>query len=355
MRTGFLYEGVNTMSETNAAAKQNKKVIFSGIQPSGNLTIGNYIGAMRNFVALQDEYDCYYCVVDLHAITVRQDPAELRRRSLELAALYIAVGLEPEKVTLFLQSHVSAHAELAWILNCFTYMGELSRMTQFKDKSKKNEENINVGLFDYPALMAADILLYQADLVPIGEDQRQHLEITRDLAIRFNNAYSPTFTVPEAYYGKLGARIKSLQDPTAKMSKSDADENAFIAILDRPDTIRRKMKRAVTDSEASVRFDVEAKPGVSNLLTIYAALTGTDIPAVEKHFEGKGYGVFKDEVAEAVIEAMKPIQDRFDRLITDKAYLDGILSASADKAERAARRTLSKVQKKIGFAPKGGR
>jgi tryptophanyl-tRNA synthetase len=351
----YYFDEVKTMSENNTNQPQAKKVIFSGIQPSGNLTIGNYLGAMKNFVALQDEYNCYYCVVDLHAITVRQDPAELRRRSLELAALYIAVGLDPEKITLFIQSHVAAHSELAWILNCFTYMGELSRMTQFKDKSKKNEENINVGLFDYPALMAADILLYQADLVPIGEDQRQHLEITRDLAIRFNNAYSPTFKVPEAYYGKLGARIKSLQDPTAKMSKSDSDENAFIAILDKPDAVLRKMKRAVTDSESEVRFDVENKPGVSNLMTIYAAMTGLDLPAVEKHFDGKGYGVFKEEVAEAVIAGMQPIRERYDRLIADRAYLEAVLSASADRAEHAARRTLAKVQKKVGFVPRGGR
>ena len=342
------------MSELNTA-QQRKKVIFSGIQPSGNLTIGNYIGAMKNFVQLQDEYDCYYCVVDLHAITVRQDPADLRRRSLELAALYIAVGLDPEKVTLFIQSHVPAHSELAWILNCFTYMGELSRMTQFKDKSRKHEENINVGLFDYPALMAADILLYQADLVPIGDDQRQHLEITRDLAIRFNNAYSPTFTVPEAYYGKVGARIKSLQDPTAKMSKSDEDENAFITILDKPDAVVRKMKRAVTDSESEVRYDPEAKPGVSNLLTIYAAMTGMDIPGAEKRFAGQGYGVFKEEVANAVVEGMRPVRERFDKLIADKAYLEKVLNDAADRAERTARRTLSKVQRKVGFYPRGGK
>jgi tryptophanyl-tRNA synthetase len=337
----------------NETQKAAKKIIFSGIQPSGSLTIGNYIGAMKNFVALQDEYDCYYCIVDLHALTVRQDPADLRRRSLELAALYIAVGLDPKKVTLFIQSHVPAHSELAWILNCFTYMGELSRMTQFKDKSRKNEENINVGLFDYPALMAADILLYQADLVPIGEDQRQHLEVTRDLAIRFNNLYSPTFTVPEAYYGKLGARVKSLQDPSAKMSKSDDDENAYIAILDEPDAVRRKLKRAVTDSDSSVRYNPEKKPGVSNLMTIYASMTGMEMPDVEKHFEGKGYGAFKDGVAEAVIEGMRPVRERFAELSADKAYLEGVLKSSADRAARAAARTLSKVQKKVGLVPKG--
>jgi tryptophanyl-tRNA synthetase len=332
-----------------------KKVIFSGIQPSGNLTIGNYIGAMKNFVLLQEEYDCYYCVVDMHSITVRQNPAELRRRSMELAALYIAVGLDPEKVTLFIQSHVSAHAELGWMLNCFTYMGELSRMTQYKDKSRKNEENLNAGLFTYPVLMAADILLYQSDLVPIGEDQRQHLELCRDLAIRFNNAYSPTFKVPEAYYGKVGARIKSLQDPLAKMSKSDDDENAYIAILDAPEVIRRKMKRAVTDSESEVRFDPEDKPGVSNLLTIFAAMTGMEIPQAERHFSGQGYGAFKDAVAESVIEGLRPVQEQHRRLVADKAYLEGILNASADRAERAARRTLQKVQKKMGFVIRGGK
>ncbi len=340
------------MSETTT---QPKKVIFSGIQPSGNLTVGNYIGAMNNFVLLQDEYQCYYCVVDEHAITVRQDPADLRRRSMELAALYIAVGLDPEKVTLFIQSHVPAHAELAWILNCYTYMGEMSRMTQFKDKSQKHEENINVGLFTYPVLMAADILIYQTDLVPIGDDQRQHLEITRDIAIRFNNAYTPTFKVPEAYYGKLGARIMSLQDPTAKMSKSDPDENAFITILQKPEDIRRKMKRAVTDCETEVRFDPESKPGVSNLLTIYASFAGTDIPGAEKRFAGAGYGTFKDEVAEAVVEGLRPIREKFDRLIADRAYLDQILSTSADRAEYAARKTLTKVQRKIGFVPRGGK
>lgn len=333
----------------------HKKVILSGIQPSGNLTIGNYIGAMKNFVTLQEEYDCYYCIVDLHAITVRQEPADLRRRTLELAALYIAVGLDPQKNTLFVQSHVPAHSELAWILNCFTYMGELSRMTQFKDKSQRHEENINAGLFTYPVLMASDILLYQPDLVPIGNDQRQHLELTRDIAIRFNNAYSPTFTVPEAYYGKVGARIMSLQDPLSKMSKSDEDENAFIAILDTPETIVRKMKRAVTDSGSEVKYDPENKPGVSNLLTIYAAMTNTDIPAAERHFEGKGYGDFKLQVADAVVEGLRPVRERFNALIADKAYLEGVLATAAERANRTANRTLAKVQKKVGFVPRGGR
>ncbi len=332
-----------------------KKVIFSGIQPSGNLTIGNYIGAMKNFVTLQDEYDCFYCVVDLHAITVRQDAAALRRRTLELAALYLAVGLDPQKNTLFVQSHVPAHSELAWILNCYTYMGELSRMTQFKDKSKKHEENINAGLFTYPVLMAADILLYQTDLVPIGEDQRQHLELTRDVAIRFNNAYSPTFVVPEAYYGKVGARIRSLQDPLAKMSKSDEDENAFIAILDTPEAIVRKLKRAVTDSGSEVRFDPENKPGVSNLLTIFAAMTGMDLPAAERYFEGKGYGDFKNGVAESIVEGLRPVRERYAALIADRAHLESVLADAADRANRVANRTLAKAQRKVGFLPRGGR
>ncbi len=332
-----------------------KKVIFSGIQPSGNLTIGNYIGAMKNFVTLQDEYDCFYCVVDLHAITVRQEAAALRRRTLELAALYLAVGLDPQKNTLFVQSHVPAHSELAWILNCYTYMGELSRMTQFKDKSKKHEENINAGLFTYPVLMAADILLYQTDLVPIGEDQRQHLELTRDVAIRFNNAYSPTFVVPEAYYGKVGARIRSLQDPLSKMSKSDEDENAFIAILDTPEAIVRKLKRAVTDSGNEVRFDPDNKPGVSNLLTIFAAMTGMDLPAAERHFEGKGYGDFKAEVADSIVEGLRPVREKYAALIADRAYLEGVLADAADRANRVANRTLAKVQRKVGFLPRGGR
>ena len=339
------------MSDNTAA----KKVIFSGIQPSGNLTIGNYIGALRNFVKLQDDYDCYYCVVDLHAITVRQNPADLRRRSMELAALYLAVGLDPEKVTLFLQSHVSAHAELAWILNCYTYMGELSRMTQYKDKSRKNEENLNAGLFTYPVLMAADILLYQTDLVPIGSDQRQHLELSRDVAQRFNSAYSPTFVVPEAYYGKVGARIMSLQDPQSKMSKSDEDENAFISLVDAPDVISRKLRRAVTDSEAQVRYDTENKPGVSNLMTIFAAMTGMELDAVERHFEGQGYGAFKDAVADAIIEGLRPIQQRHKELLANKDYLEGLLGTCADRANAVARRTLSKVYRKVGFQPRGGR
>ncbi|MEG0901989.1 MAG: tryptophan--tRNA ligase, partial [Clostridia bacterium] len=276
---------------------QQKKIIFSGIQPSGTLTLGNYIGALRNFKLLEDEYQCIYCVVDMHAITVRQEPAALRRRCLELAAVYIASGLDPQKNIIYCQSHVSAHAELAWILNCFTYMGELSRMTQFKDKSAKHADNINAGLFTYPALMAADILLYQADLVPIGADQKQHLELTRDIAQRFNGIYGDVFTVPEGYFGKVGSRVMSLQEPTRKMSKSDPEET-FISLLDPPDVIRRKLKRAVTDSDAEIRFDPEHKPGVSNLLSIIAALTGQSVEKAAEDLNGLGYGALKDRVTD---------------------------------------------------------
>jgi len=331
-----------------------KPVIFSGIQPSGNLTIGNYIGALKNFDQFQNDYDCFYCVVDMHAITVRQEAAHMRKRTLELAALYVAVGLDPARSTLFIQSHVSAHAELAWILNCYTYMGEMSRMTQFKDKSRKHEENINVGLFTYPVLMAADILLYQTDLVPVGEDQRQHLEISRDIAIRFNNAYSPTFKVPEVYIPKTGARVMSLQDPTAKMSKSDPDPDAFVAILDDESTVMKKFKRAVTDSGTEVRFDVEKKPGVSNLMTIYGAMTGKDMPSIEKEFAGLGYGAFKEAVGTAVAEGLKPVREKHAALMANADALEAMLETGAERAERAARRTLSKVQRKVGFLPRGG-
>jgi len=338
----------------NKTENAKKPVIFSGIQPSGNLTIGNYIGALKNFGQFQDTYDCFYCVVDMHSITVRQDAAKLRKRTLELTALYMAVGLDTEKSTLYIQSHVSAHAELAWILNCYTYMGEMSRMTQFKDKSRKHEENINVGLFTYPVLMAADILLFQTNLVPIGEDQRQHLEITRDIALRFNNAYSPTFAVPEAYIPKLGARVMSLQEPTAKMSKSDENQDAFVAILDDEDTVMRKFKRAVTDSETDVRYDVEQKPGVSNLMTIYGAMTGKDLPSIEREFAGKGYGVFKEAVGASVAEGLRPIREKHAALMADTGALEAILAKSADRAEYVARKTLSKVQRKVGFLPRGG-
>ena len=330
---------------------EQKKVIFSGMQPSGIITLGNYLGALKNWTNLQDEYNCLYCIVDMHAITVRQDPAVLRKNARELMMLYIAAGLDPEKNVIYMQSHVSAHAELAWILNCFTYMGELSRMTQFKDKSQKHSDNINAGLFTYPALMAADILLYQADLVPVGIDQRQHLELTRDIAIRFNNLYGDTFKVPEAYIPKVGAKIMSLQDPTKKMSKSDTDVNASISIIDDTDTIIRKFKRAVTDSETEVRFDEENKPGVSNLMTIYGAITGQTMEQVTNEFAGKGYGDFKVKVGEAVAEELKPLQNRFKELSSDKAYIDGVIKKNAETASYLATKTLRKVQKKVGFPP----
>ena len=328
---------------------ETKKIIFSGIQPSGTLTLGNYIGALRNFKLLEDEYQCIYCVVDMHAITVRQDPAALRRRCLELAAIYIASGLDPKKNIIYCQSHVSGHAELAWILNCFTYMGELQRMTQFKDKAQKHADNINAGLFTYPTLMAADILLYQTDLVPIGADQKQHLELTRDIAQRFNGVYGDVFTVPEGYFGKVGSRIMSLQDPTRKMSKSDP-EDTFISLLDPPDAIRRKVRRAVTDSEADIRFDPANKPGVSNLLSIIAALTGQSVEEAAAELQGQGYGKLKDRVSECVIETLAPLQSEHKRLMADKAYLQGVLKENADIANGMALRTLRKVQRKVGFA-----
>ena len=328
-----------------------KKTIFSGIQPSGNLTLGNYLGAVKNWVALQEEYNCYYCVVDLHAITVRQDPAALRKRTLDVMSILIASGIDPKENVLYMQSHVSAHAELAWILNCFTYMGELSRMTQFKEKSARAGDNINAGLFTYPALMAADILLYQADLVPVGIDQKQHLELTRDIAIRFNNIYGDVFTVPEPYIPKEGAKIMSLQEPEKKMSKSDENENSFIALLDPPDVIARKLKRAVTDSDGEIRF-AEEKPGVSNLLTIYSAVTGKTVAESEKEFAGQGYGTLKQAVADAVIAELEPLQKRYAEVRGDKAFLEGVMTENAERAFCAARKTLSKVQRKIGLAPR---
>lgn len=328
---------------------ETKKIIFSGIQPSGTLTLGNYIGALRNFKLLEDEYQCIYCVVDMHAITVRQDPAALRRRCLELTAIYIASGLDPKKNIIYCQSHVSGHAELAWILNCFTYMGELQRMTQFKDKAQKHADNINAGLFTYPTLMAADILLYQTNLVPIGADQKQHLELTRNIAQRFNGVYGDVFTVPEGYFGKVGSRIMSLQDPSRKMSKSDP-EDTFISLLDPPDAIRRKVRRAVTDSEADIRFDPENKPGVSNLLSIIAALTGQSVEEAAAELQGQGYGKLKDRVSECVIETLAPLQSEHKRLMADKAYLQGVLAENAEIANRMALRTLRKVQRKVGFA-----
>lgn len=325
-----------------------KKILFSGMQATGNLTLGNYLGALKNWVTLNNEYECFFSVVDLHSITVRQDPAELRKRARTLLTLYIAAGLDPEKNCIYYQSHVSGHTELSWILNCFTYMGELNRMTQYKDKAAKHSDNINAGLFTYPVLMASDILLYQADVVPVGADQMQHLEITRDIAERFNNIYGDVFTIPEAYVGKVGARIMSLQDPTKKMSKSDENVNASIYLLDDPDTIIRKFKRAVTDSGSEILYS-DDKPGIRNLIDIYSVCTGKTVDEVVKEFDGKGYGDFKLAVGESVVDVLKPIQDRMSELSKDKAYLDGIIKANAEKANYFANKTLRKVQKKIGF------
>ena len=328
--------------------QETQKILYSAVQPSGNLTIGNYVGAIRNWVKLQHEFTCFYAIADLHAITVRQVPAELRRHTLELAALYIACGIDPEKCTLYVQSHVSAHAELAWILNTITYVGEMERMTQFKDKAAKHAENVNMGLMAYPVLMAADILLYQAHVVPVGIDQRQHLEITRDIATRFNNRYGETFRIPEAYIVKEGAKIGSLQDPVHKMSKSDENPNASVYMADDRDTIIRKFKRAVTDSDNRIVAS-EDKPGVTNLLNIYASFKGCTVAEAEKEFEGKGYGDFKLAVGETVADALAPIQAEQKRLLADKAYLGEILARGAQNAAYAARKTLSKVQRKIGL------
>ena len=333
----------------NATAK---KVMLSGIQPSGDLHLGNYLGAVKNWAALAEEFDCYYFMADLHSITVRQNPAELRRRSVAQLAQYIACGLDPEKNTLFIQSHVHEHAELGWILNCYTMFGELSRMTQFKDKCAKNADNINGGLFTYPSLMAADILLYQADFVPVGEDQKQHCELTRDIATRFNNIYGETFKVPEPYIPKVGARIMSLGNPTSKMSKSDPQGCVFL--MDKPEEIARKFKRAVTDSDTEncVRYAPEEKPGVANLMSIYSSVTGKSFPEIEKEFEGKGYGVFKPAVGEAVIETLRPVREEAERMLADKAYLQQVYTEGAQKASYIARKTLRKVYKRIGFVEK---
>ncbi len=325
-----------------------KKILFSGMQATGNLTLGNYLGALKNWVSLNEDYECYYCVVDEHSITVRQNPAELRQRARALLTLYIAAGLDPEKNCIYYQSHVSGHAELAWILNCYTYMGELQRMTQFKDKSAKHADNINAGLFTYPVLMAADILLFQADVVPVGIDQMQHLELTRDIAQRFNGIYGDVFKIPEAYLGKVGAKIMSLQDPTKKMSKSDENLNASIYLMDDPDTIIRKFKHAVTDSDNEIRYAAE-KPGISNLIDIYRATTGKSVEEVEKEFAGKGYGDFKLAVGESVVDVLKPLQDRVAELSKDKAYIDSIIKNNGERANYVATKTLRKVQKKIGF------
>ncbi len=330
---------------------EKKKVIFSAIQPSGTITLGNYLGALQNWVKLQDEYNCIFAVADLHAITVRQEPKDFRRNILEAYALLLACGIDTEKSPFFIQSHVHTHAELAWILNCYTQFGELSRMTQFKDKSQKHADNVNAGLFTYPSLMAADILLYQADLVPVGVDQKQHLELTRNIAERFNGIYGNTFKVPDAYIGQVGAKIMSLQEPTKKMSKSDENVNAWVAVLDKPETIMKKFKRAVTDSEAKVCVG-EGKDGINNLIGIMSAVTGKTSDEITAEFDGRGYGDFKVAVAEAVIEKLRPIQERYSQYIENKDYLAEQYRKSAEFALRLSQRTLDKAMKKIGYLAK---
>ncbi|MBR0092190.1 MAG: tryptophan--tRNA ligase [Lachnospiraceae bacterium] len=334
------------MSETG----ENKKSILSGIQPSGEgiFTLGNYIGAIRNWDIMQQEYDCAYFIADLHSLTVRQDPQTLKKQSLSAFALLLACGIDPDKSLLFVQSHVRTHAELAWILNCYSQMGELSRMTQFKDKSAQHADNINAGLFTYPALMAADILLYQADLVPVGADQKQHLEFTRDVATRFNNLYGETFKIPDAYIPKAGAKVMSLQEPAKKMSKSDENKNATVLLLDEPNVIMNKFKRAVTDSEKEVVFR-EGKDGINNLMTIYGVLADKTNEEIEKEFEGKGYGDFKAAVGECVAEALRPVREEYARLIADKAYLETKIKEGAQKAEAVSWRTLRKARKRVGL------
>ena len=332
--------------------KTAKKVMLSGIQPSGDLTLGSYLGAIKNWSERAEIFDCYYFMADLHSITVRQNPADLRRRTIEQLAQYIACGLDPEKNTLFIQSHVHEHAELGWILNCYTMFGELSRMTQFKDKSAKHTDNINGGLFTYPSLMAADILLYQADFVPVGEDQKQHCELTRDIAIRFNNIYGDTFKVPEPYIPKVGARVMGLSNPTSKMSKSDPAGCVFL--MDKPEEIARKFKRAITDSDTEncVHYDPENKPGVANLMSIYSSVTGESFEEIEKEFSGRGYGDFKPAVGDAVIETLRPIRESAEKMISEKAYLQEVYTNGAQKASAIARKTLRKVYKKVGFVEK---
>ena len=327
-----------------------KKRVFSGIQPTGAFTLGNYLGAVRNWPLLQDEYDCIYCVVDQHAITVRQTPAELRKKTYEAAAMLLASGIDPQKSLLFIQSHVPQHSQLAWVLSCNAQFGELSRMTQFKDKSAKHADNINTGLFTYPVLMAADILLYGTHYVPVGGDQKQHVELARDIAQRFNNAYSDTFVLPEPMIPKVGARIMSLQEPTKKMSKSDANEKSFVLMTDSADVIMKKFKSAVTDSDGVVRFDVENKPGISNLMGIYSVMTGKTMADIEKEFDGQGYGTFKTAVAESVITTLKPVQDEYNRILADKAYLESTLKDGAQKAQYVANKLVIKVYRKVGFA-----
>ena len=330
--------------------EERKQRIFSGIQPSGELTLGSYMGAIKNWVTLQEQYDCVYCIVDLHAVTVRQNPADLRRRALTQLAQYIACGLDPEKSILFIQSHVPEHAELSWILGCFTQFGELSRMTQFKQKSQQHADNITAGLFTYPVLMAADILLYQADLVPVGADQKQHVELCRDIAQRFNGVCGETFVLPEPFIPKMGARIMSLMNPENKMSKSDPE--GCVNLLDPPEVIRKKFKRAVTDSDTAVRFDPAEKPGVSNLLTIYCASTGKSLEEAETEFANQGYGTFKTAVGDAVVELLRPFREESERLLKEKSYLEDVYRQGAERASRIARRTLSKVHRKMGFLPR---
>ncbi len=330
--------------------KRKKPVLLSGIQPSGHLMIGNYIGAIRNWLKLQDQYDCLFVLVDLHAITVRQNPAELLRRSYEFLALYLACGIDPEKSTVFIQSHVSAHTQLAWILNCFTGMGELGRMTQFKDKAQRHEENVNVGLFDYPVLMASDILLYGTDLVPVGEDQKQHLELTRNLAQRFNTIHGDIFTVPEPYIPAIGARIMSLQDPRAKMSKSDPNLNNYIALLDEPDVVRKKIKRAVTDSGSEVTCG-ESKPALTNLISIFSSITGEDLRRVEERYSGKGYGRFKSDLADILVEFLMPVQERYRCIVNDKEIVTSFLRKGAAIAREKSNAILKKVHGVLGFIP----
>lgn len=327
-----------------------KKRVFSGIQPTGAFTLGNYIGAVRNWPLLQDEYDCIYCVVDQHALTVRQVPAELRKRSYEAAAMLLASGIDPQKSLVFVQSHVPQHSQLAWVLSCNAQFGELGRMTQFKDKSSKHADNINTGLFTYPVLMAADIMLYNTHYVPVGGDQKQHVELARDIAQRFNNAYSDTFVLPEPLIPKVGARVMSLQEPTKKMSKSDANEKSFVLMTDSADVIMKKFKSAVTDSDGFVKYDVENKPGISNLMSIYSVMTGKGFDEIEKEFDGQGYGTFKTAVAESVIDTLKPVQDEYTRILADKAYLEGVLRDGAEKARYQANKVINKVYRKVGFA-----
>ena len=331
---------------------ERKKVIFSGIQPtSGAFTLGNYLGAVKNWGLLQDEYNCTYCIVNQHAITVRQDPKELKNNTLSAYALMLACGIDPKKSIAFIQSHVSTHAELAWVLNCYTQFGELSRMTQFKDKSAKHADNINAGLFTYPSLMAADILLYQTDLVPVGLDQKQHLELSRDIAVRFNGLYGNTFRIPDAYIPKTSAKIMSLADPTKKMSKSDENVKATVFLLDSKDSIIKKFKSAVTDSEMEVVYR-EGKDGINNLMSIYSAITKKSYEEIQREFEGKGYGAFKPAVGEAVVETLRPIREESERLLKDKAYLESVYKAGAEKASYIANKTLRKVYKKVGFVAK---